>query len=238
MVVYSIKLDGHLIQAIFDKIDALFIQFIQDLIVDRYAFCASNCCRNNLSYKVRKFMTTSHPSLVWLKKWCLNLIKDNQSKITFNLEYYSYQISINSYHLCLNIIFIFSIFRSTANAIQNYSFEAKTDDLPSLADKMSLLDIGPNVTKIPIERNNGSSGLVTKIPIERVDKGKYFTAQLFYASFFHSEWFWGSNYQFRIFLFHNFLVLYFESDNPKIIYAKKNISIKNEQKGIGIPLIT
>merc|ERR1719330_1460624 len=42
--------------------------------------------------------------------------------------------------------------RSTANAIQNYSFEAKTDDLPSLADKMSLLDIGPNVTKIPIER--------------------------------------------------------------------------------------
>ena len=143
------------------------------MIVDRYAFCSSNCCRNNLSY------TTSHPSLVWLKKWCLNLIKDNQSKITFNLEYYSYQISINSYHLCLNIIFIFSIFRSTANAIQNYSFEAKTDDLPSLADKMSLLDIGPNVTKIPIERNNGSSGLVTKIPIERVDKGKYFTAQLF-----------------------------------------------------------
>jgi len=61
--------------------------------------------------------------------------------------------------------------RSTANAIQNYSFEAKTDDLPSLADKMSLLDIGPNVTKIPIERSNGSSGLVTKIPIERVDKG-------------------------------------------------------------------
>ena len=45
---------------------------------------------------------------------------------------------------------------------------------------MSLLDIGPNVTKIPIERNNGSSGLVTKIPIERVDKGKYFRAQLFF----------------------------------------------------------
>ena len=79
----------------------------------------------------------------------------------------------------------FSIFRSTANAIQNYSFEAKTDDLPSLADKMSLLDIGPNVTKIPIERSNGSSGqLVTKIPIERVDKGKYFTARLFFSFFF------------------------------------------------------
>ena len=45
---------------------------------------------------------------------------------------------------------------------------------------MSLLDIGPNVTKIPIERNNGSSGLVTKIPIERVDKGKYFTVQLIF----------------------------------------------------------
>merc|ERR1712223_2248093 len=63
--------------------------------------------------------------------------------------------------------------RSTANAIQNYSFEAKTDDLPSLADKMSLLDIGSagnNVTKIPIERSNGSAPMVTKIPIERVDK--------------------------------------------------------------------
>ena len=41
---------------------------------------------------------------------------------------------------------------------------------------MSLLDIGPNsnVTKIPIERSNGSSGMVTKIPIERVDKGKLY----------------------------------------------------------------
>ena len=102
---------------------------------------------------------------------------------------------------------------------------------------MSLLDIGPNVTKIPIERSNGSSGLVTKIPIERVDKGKYFTAQLFFASFlFHIEWFWGSNYQSRIFLFHNFLVLYFESDkslfSTNITFAKKKISIKNEQKGI------
>lgn len=67
--------------------------------------------------------------------------------------------------------------------------------------------------------------------------------------FFHSEWFWGSNYQSRIFLFHNFLVLYFESDkslfSTKITYAKKKSSIKNEQKGIhsckpliGIPLIT
>ena len=50
-------------------------------------------------------------------------------------------------------------------------------------------------------------------------------------SFFHSEWFWGSYYQSRIFLFHNFLVLYFESDkslfSTKITYAKKN-----EQKGI------
>jgi len=63
--------------------------------------------------------------------------------------------------------------RSTANAIQNYSFEAKTDDLPSLADKMSLLDIGStsnNAIKIPIERSNGSAPMVTKIPIERVDK--------------------------------------------------------------------
>ena len=110
--------------------------------------------------------------------------------------------NINTYyHWCLNIaLFIFSIFRSTANAIQNYSFEAKTDDLPSLADKMSLLDIGPNVTKIPIERSNGSSGLVTKIPIERVDKGKYFTALLFFFLFlFHSDCFWGSNYQSEFF---------------------------------------
>merc|ERR1712223_2209872 len=62
--------------------------------------------------------------------------------------------------------------RSTANAIQNYSFEAKTDDLPSLADKMSLLDIGaPNNVAIPVQRNNGSAApMVTKIPIERVDK--------------------------------------------------------------------
>merc|ERR1712223_817655 len=62
--------------------------------------------------------------------------------------------------------------RSTANAIQNYSFEAKTDDLPSLADKMSLLDIGaPNNVAIPVQRNNGSTApMVTKIPIERVDK--------------------------------------------------------------------
>ena len=39
---------------------------------------------------------------------------------------------------------------------------------------MSLLDIGSagnNVTKIPIERSNGSAAMVTKIPIERVDKG-------------------------------------------------------------------
>ena len=77
------------------------------------------------------------------------------------------------------IIFEYS-FRSTANAIQNYSFEAKTDDLPSLADKMSLLDIGSagnNVTKIPIERSNGSAPMITKIPIERVDKGKYSTSK-------------------------------------------------------------
>merc|ERR1739844_723715 len=51
--------------------------------------------------------------------------------------------------------------RSTANAIQNYSFEAKTDDLPSLADKMSLMDLGSSGNKgefkIPIERNNGST---------------------------------------------------------------------------------
>ena len=94
---------------------------------------------------------------------------------------------------CLNII-IFSIFRSTANAIQNYSFEAKTDDLPSLADKMSLLDIGPNVTKIPIERNNGSSGLVTKIPIERVDKGKYLTLIGMRQGTFHPLVLFGSDF--------------------------------------------
>jgi len=60
--------------------------------------------------------------------------------------------------------------RSTANAIQNYSFEAKSDELPSLSDKMSLLDIGLN-------RNGSSSGSngenrsnhVTKINIERTD---------------------------------------------------------------------
>ena len=61
--------------------------------------------------------------------------------------------------------------RSTANAIQNYSFEAKSDELPSLSDKMSLLDIG-------INRNGSSSGSngenrsnhVTKINIERTDQ--------------------------------------------------------------------
>jgi len=61
--------------------------------------------------------------------------------------------------------------RSTANAIQNYSFEAKSDELPSLSDKMSLLDIGLN-------RNGSSSGSngenrsnhVTKISIERCDQ--------------------------------------------------------------------
>ena len=61
--------------------------------------------------------------------------------------------------------------RSTANAIQNYSFEAKSDELPSLSDKMSLLDIGLN-------RNGSSSGSngenrsnhVTKINIERTDQ--------------------------------------------------------------------
>ena len=79
-------------------------------------------------------------------------------------------------YLCVYVIhtiFLFSS-RSTANAIQNYSFEAKTDDLPSLADKMSLLDIGaPNNVAIPVQRNNGSTApMVTKIPIERVDKGK------------------------------------------------------------------
>merc|ERR1711997_1180841 len=54
--------------------------------------------------------------------------------------------------------------RSTANAIQNYSFEAKTDDLPSLADKMSLLDIGaPNNVAIPVQRNNGSAAPILKL---------------------------------------------------------------------------
>lgn len=72
--------------------------------------------------------------------------------------------------------------RSTANAIQNYSFEmaksstAASDDLPSLADKMSLLEIDGG-------KSNGSSStatsvghMVTKISIENVAKGNYFQA--------------------------------------------------------------
>ena len=58
--------------------------------------------------------------------------------------------------------------RSTANAIQNYSFEAKSDELPSLSDKMSLLDLGQN------RNGSGSSdnrtNHVTKISIENVAK--------------------------------------------------------------------
>ena len=64
--------------------------------------------------------------------------------------------------------------RSTANAIQNYSFEAKSDELPSLSDKMSLLDLGQSVG----QNRNGSAGSssdnrtnhVTKISIENVAK--------------------------------------------------------------------
>ena len=47
--------------------------------------------------------------------------------------------------------------RSTANAIQNYSFEAKSDELPSLSDKMSLLDIGVNRNSSGGGTANGSS---------------------------------------------------------------------------------
>ena len=64
--------------------------------------------------------------------------------------------------------------RSTANAIQNYSFEAKSnvDELPSLADKMSLLDIGQNpATAMTSTTRNGGSHVVTKIHIEKVAKG-------------------------------------------------------------------
>ena len=76
--------------------------------------------------------------------------------------------------------------RSTANAIQNYSFEAKTSssstttantltsdctDLASLTDKMTSLDIGPvkmpeserMVTKINIQNSSTSKGKSQKI---------------------------------------------------------------------------
>ena len=74
--------------------------------------------------------------------------------------------------------------RSTANAIQNYSFEAKTSssstantmtsdctDLASLTDKMTSLDIGPvkmpeserMVTKINIQNSSASKGKSQKI---------------------------------------------------------------------------
>ena len=102
---------------------------------------------------------------------------------------------------------------------------------------MSLLDIGPNVTKIPIERNNGSSGLVTKIPIERVDKGKCFTAQLFFAFFFivNSSGDLTTNSEFSYFIIFLFYI-WLEPDkslfSTKITYAKKKISIKNERKGM------
>ena len=88
----------------------------------------------------------------------------------------------------------------------------------------------------------GRRDWLQKFPLNVLTKVNILELNFFLLLFFHSEWFWGSNYQFRIFLFHNFLVLYFESDkslfSTKITYAKKKISIKNEQKGIGIPLIT
>ena len=65
--------------------------------------------------------------------------------------------------------------RSTANAIQNYSFEAKSDDLPSLADKMSLLEIESGETKGSNGSStnlNASSGKIIPISIENVTKGK------------------------------------------------------------------
>lgn len=69
--------------------------------------------------------------------------------------------------------------RSTANAIQNYSFEAKSqgstshgvDDLPSLADKMSLLDVGGSTTMTTATATRNGSSLVTKINIENTSKG-------------------------------------------------------------------
>ena len=88
----------------------------------------------------------------------------------------------------------------------------------------------------------GRRDWLQKFPLNVLTKVNILELNFFLLLFFHSEWFWGSNYQFRIFLFHNFLVLYFESDkslfSTKITYAKKKISIKSEQKGIGIPLIT
>ncbi len=59
--------------------------------------------------------------------------------------------------------------RSTANAIQNYSFESKSDDLPSLMDKMNLLDKNGTSGASTGPTTTSSGHLVTKIPIERVD---------------------------------------------------------------------
>ena len=83
--------------------------------------------------------------------------------------------------------------RSTANAIQNYSFEAKTSssstttannltsdctDLASLTDKMTSLDIGPvkmpeserMVTKINIQNSSTSKGKSQKIYVYRISR--------------------------------------------------------------------
>ena len=60
--------------------------------------------------------------------------------------------------------------RSTANAIQNYSFEAKSDELPSLSDKMSLLDLGQNRNGSAGSSSDNRTNHVTKISIENVSK--------------------------------------------------------------------
>ena len=66
--------------------------------------------------------------------------------------------------------------RSTANAIQNYSFEANkhlttssttaSEDLSSLADKMTLMELGP-------QKKESGDRLVTKINLQNAStKGK------------------------------------------------------------------
>ena len=70
--------------------------------------------------------------------------------------------------------------RSTANAIQNYSFEANkhlttssttaSEDLSSLADKMTLMELGP-------QKKESGDRLVTKINLQNAStKGKKFFA--------------------------------------------------------------
>ena len=51
--------------------------------------------------------------------------------------------------------------RSTANAIQNYSFEAKSDDIPSLAEKMSLMNLGMtgDNSKNPVSGNGNTENI-------------------------------------------------------------------------------